>query len=123
MRGPLTLTSALDNVPDNAQGNVPVTDTSMFITTVQKTAQEKQPHHVRATGINFKKGDMLLDAGRRLSAVNLALAGVANHVRAAGLETTTCSGAGLRLRAGRTRQPGHRYANPRFNFGGHWCLC
>ena len=68
-------------VPDGADSVVIQEDTTRDGDTVILNVPSRPGHHIRAAGIDFHEGDVLLRAGTRLSDRDLALAASMNHAK------------------------------------------
>ncbi len=66
-------------LPDGADTIVIQEDTEANGATIVMKEAEPLGRHVRAAGLDFKKGDVLLKKGRRLGPAELALAAAMNH--------------------------------------------
>ena len=70
--------------------------------------------NLRQAGMDFRKGESLVSAGRRLSPRDVALAAAANHTSARGPSPRTGRHSCNRRRTGRTRRVARTCANHRF---------
>jgi molybdopterin molybdotransferase len=66
-------------VPDGADAVVIQEDTQNDATSVMINAPAKAQAHIRASGLDFREGEVLLRAGTRLGASELALAAAMDH--------------------------------------------
>jgi molybdopterin molybdotransferase len=66
-------------VPDGADAIVIQEDTDMGAPVVTVTEAPKPHQHIRDAGIDFAAGDVILRAGRRLTARDIGLAAAMNH--------------------------------------------
>ncbi|WP_083759046.1 molybdopterin molybdotransferase MoeA [Hyphomonas neptunium] len=66
-------------VPRGADHVVIQEDTMRDGDQITVTASQPEPSNIRAAGIDFREGDLLLPAGRLLGAAELAIAAAANH--------------------------------------------
>jgi molybdopterin molybdotransferase len=66
-------------VPDGADAVVIQEDTQIDATSVVINAPAKAQAHIRAPGLDFREGEVLLRAGTRLGASELALAAAMDH--------------------------------------------
>jgi molybdopterin molybdotransferase len=66
-------------LPDGADTIVIQEDTDTSGNAITMKESEPLGRHVRAAGLDFKTGDVLLEAGRRLGPAELALAAAMNH--------------------------------------------
>ena len=67
------------SLPDGANHIVIQEDVTRAQDTITLTCRQDAPRHVRKAGQDFCAGDVLLGAGRRLSAADLALVANGNH--------------------------------------------